>query len=73
MGRTGYRVINDFVRSDQSIIDGCRMIATSLLGDVMGRMRVMNYAIKPVNEPASSHGWQCFNGPDPSFRQFTCT
>lgn len=51
MGSTGYRVINDFVRIDQSIIDGCRIIATSVLGDVMGRMRVMNYAIKPVNEP----------------------
>lgn len=51
MGSTGYRVISDFVRIDQSIVDGCRMISASVFGDVMGRMRVMNYAIKPVNEP----------------------
>ncbi|MBT2689796.1 RraA family protein [Bacillus sp. ISL-47] len=49
MGNTGYRVIKDFGRLDQSIIDGYKYISTPVIGDVMGRMRVMNYAIKPVN------------------------
>lgn len=51
MASTGYCVINDFDRLDSRIVDGYKNIATSVIGDVMGRMRVMNYAIKPVNQP----------------------
>ncbi|GLB60586.1 RraA family protein [Cytobacillus sp. NCCP-133] len=51
MGNTGYRAIKDSERLDQNIIDGYKYIATPVIGDVMGRMRVMNYAIKPVNIP----------------------
>lgn len=51
MASTGYQVISDFERLDQRIADGYKGIATSIIGDVMGRMRVMNYAIKPINHP----------------------
>jgi regulator of RNase E activity RraA len=51
LASTGYRVIVDFDRLDRGLVDGFKNIATSVIGDVMGRMRVMNYAIKPLNQP----------------------
>lgn len=56
MGNTGYRVIKDFERLEQSVIDAYKYIATPVIGDVMGRMRVMNYAIKPVSSGSHMAG-----------------
>jgi len=51
MANVGFRIVNHFERVDQEIIDGFRGIATPNIGDVMGRMFAMDYAIKTVNKP----------------------
>jgi regulator of RNase E activity RraA len=51
MGNIGYRVIKDFDRLETGILEGFKGIATSVIGDVMGRMWVMNNSIKSINHP----------------------
>lgn len=50
MSNVGFRIVNHFDRVDQTIIEGYKEIATSNIGDVMGRMFAMNHAIKSVNK-----------------------
>ncbi|RFU62806.1 RraA family protein [Peribacillus saganii] len=51
MGNIGYRVINDFQRIESNVIEGYKGIATPVIGDVMGKMWVMNHLIKSINSP----------------------
>lgn len=51
MGNIGFRVIDNFKRVEPSVVEGFKGIATSIIGDVMGRMWVMNSTIKSINYP----------------------
>jgi len=51
IGNIGYRVVTDFERVVPQVIEAFKGIPTPVIGDVMGRMWAMNYAIKPVNNP----------------------
>lgn len=51
MANVGFRIITDMERVDQTIIDGFQGIATSNIGDVMGRMFAMDHTIKSINKP----------------------
>lgn len=47
----GFRIVKDFERVNQEVIDGFKGIATPNTADVMGRFRAMNHSIKSVNQP----------------------
>ncbi|MBM7691693.1 regulator of RNase E activity RraA [Peribacillus deserti] len=51
MGNVGFRIKKDFERIDPIIVKQFRGIATSNIGDVMGRLWAMDHRIKPVNHP----------------------
>ncbi|MDQ0221137.1 RraA family protein [Peribacillus cavernae] len=51
MGNVGFRIIENFKRADQEVIDGFKGIATPNIADVMGRFRAMNHMIKSINKP----------------------
>lgn len=51
MSNPGFRIITDFDRLEQEVIDGFKGIATPNIGDVMGRFRAMDASIKTVNKP----------------------
>jgi regulator of RNase E activity RraA len=47
----GWRIIEDFERVDKTVIEGFQGIASANIGDVMGRFRTMDSAIKSINKP----------------------
>lgn len=51
MTNVGNRIVRNFSRLDQLIIEGFRGIATANIGDVMGRMFAMHHSIKSLNNP----------------------
>ncbi|NEU31808.1 RraA family protein [bacterium LRH843] len=51
MSNIGFRIVKNFDRVDNKVLEGFKGIATSNIGDVMGRFRAMDYNIKPFNKP----------------------
>ncbi|WP_366249548.1 RraA family protein [Terribacillus aidingensis] len=53
MSNVGFRIYSQFNRLDSSVVESFEGIATSNIGDVMGRMNAMNHGIKSVNKPGT--------------------
>ncbi|RPJ99074.1 hypothetical protein [Priestia endophytica] len=51
MSNVGFRIVQYNNRVNQEVIEGFKGVATSNIGDVMGRMYAMDHSIKSVNKP----------------------